>query len=69
MTRKDYQKLASAIASSIYSQIHEHRRAAQIEIVESIAVALKLENQAFNYYKFFKACGLTDEEQENLSVG
>ena len=54
MTKKDYELIANVIKN------HEWIKGRQDMAVE-FSIALAKENTRFDYYKFFKACGISEE--------
>ena len=50
MTKKDYVKIAKAIAEAVDSKR---------EIVQSLTIALAAENAKFDASRFVEACGIT----------
>lgn len=63
MTRKHYRAIADAIKNVRHADYvdDEHRRiafATKLEIANSIAIAMKADNAAFDRDKFMDACNL-----------
>ena len=69
MTKKDYELIASALASerprfqhpSDTKKMYQCHRYQWSETVRALATSLEDENVRFNRYKFIQACGLTSE--------
>ena len=77
MTRKDYIKLAAALAwtrpvmgkaSQFKPRERQHRMLAWRMVVREIARQLKLHNNNFQFSRFFRACGYEEDVTYHLEV-
>lgn len=66
MTKKDYELIASAFREWSYDFLvgkftNASPKAVLETLIEEIAIKLAEENPRFDHYKFYQACGLTEE--------
>lgn len=62
MTRKDYQVIANAISSQVFSEhATQYELDGVVKVARAIARSLERENTAFDFHKFEAACGVSLE--------